>query len=516
LSETLGRGRVMLIAPELPERTYPGRPSIYYLGPHLRDAGFEVLYRDASFQHWRSDLQDFQPDVVGCGALSVQINEAIDVLKESKRLCPETVTVIGGNHATMAGQYLFPIHSGYLDAVVVGPGQRTIVAVADATVSGRWESGRGEIPGLMFWDGERVVETKPAEQIPADGYLPDLPYHPTYDFSVLGVGGKTPRTFQMMTCQGCLDACYFCENSAKRRCERRMSIPVAEAFIRRASVLGYEAVYFDDDTLTRDRDHVLALSRICRQNDMVFGGHTRPDCEDPGLIRQMADDGCRYMFSGLESRVPAILLAAHKTDEPAGYIEAYRLSFAVKKEVGISDSAFMIHGMPRLEASAAGREYNPDTLEDSKCSIEFAIWELDPNYLSMNVLRFLPGTPFSASPLFESMRPVVGPLHGGYFDRKWCEANGVENPCGTHLMLRAYEGRLSPVPVHMTPQRCYDILTFTIEEVNRKNRLPGRNQTRIVVDPWFEQHFMDVVVQVGRVVHQLAPFDVIDRASRKV
>ena len=298
-----------------------------------------------------------------------------------------------------------------------------------------------------------------------------------------------------------------------------MSLAAVERILRRAANTGYEAVYFDDDTFTREREHAIEIARLCKRFDLVFGCHTRPDCEDDDLISELVANGCRYMFSGLESAVPEVLLGANKTKDPIKYRNAYRSSYRRKNALDLPVCAFLIHGMARRAASPRGSddlthsfEWSPDTLEDSVASLEFAVRELDPTYISMNVLRFIPGVPFSEAPMFEFLRPVSGKLHGGYFDETWLLANGVSDPRAFHPILRAFEGAGSPIPRHMTPERCYAILRHAVEIVNAKNAEPGRNQSTIVVDPWFEQRFLHRQWQSGLLRYELAPLAAIEAA----
>lgn len=193
-----------------------------------------------------------------------------------------------------------------------------------------------------------------------------------------------------------------------------MAIESVERLLHRASRLKYEAVYFDDDTFTRDRSHAIAVARLCKKYGLVFGCHTRPDCEDREVITELVSNGCRYMFSGLESVVPEILLGANKTHDPKGYREAYRQSFRIKNNLGLQVSAFLIHGMARRVANAreslddaeAGLTWEPDTIDDSIASLEFALRELDPTYLSMNILRFIPATPFAEGSVLNFCAPL--------------------------------------------------------------------------------------------------------------
>lgn len=509
--------RILLASPPLLERTYPGRSPIGYLSAYLRAAGFPVATVDVDIigrAKFREVVKGFDPQIVGVTSLSVQIDQAISLIRIAKALAPNAVTVLGGNHATQAWPYL-TVHSSYLDVAVVGEGMHPLLQIAEAVDCGRWERRRGKIAGLVLFSRDSAVPTPvPKTTVSVDEYLPDLPYDPAYNFAVFREpDGRWRRTAQCMTAIGCSNACFFCESSVNARGgelrqERRMSLPQADRLLAQMAGLGYEAVYFDDDTFTRDREHALAVARMCKRYGMVFGCHTRPDCEDEALIREFVACGCRYMFAGMESAVPAILRGANKTHDPEDYKDAYRQSYNLKRTLGLSASAFMIHGMPRLENG----QFSVDTLDDSRASLEFAIRELDPAYLSMNVLRFLPGVPFSQAKQFAFLRPVEGPLHGGYFDRIWMQVNGKRDPRCKHPIMRAFEGSGSPVPVHMTPLRCYQVLQIAVELVNGKNAEPGRQQTSIVVDPWFEeQRFLVAKTTGGTLQYELAPWEAVDQ-----
>lgn len=531
MSAPTTKARVLLFSPPLRERTYPGRPPIYYLSAALRRAGYAVQTIDvdiAGVRAFANLLSTYDPNIVAGTSLSIQINDAMRLFRIAKsQLGDGVVTILGGNHATAAQDYIYPMHAGYVDAIVTGEGITPILRIADLVERGKWSSHRADVPGLIAWDRSRLIRgPQPLAEFP-DRYEPDLPDHPSYDFDIFARDDGTPRrTFQMMTAFGCQNACFFCFASTNlrgesARAERRMSLSCVERTLRRAAALGYEAVYFDDDTFTRVRDHAIGVARLCKSYGIVFGCHTRPDCEDGDLIAELVANGCRYMFSGLESAVPEILLGANKTQDPVAYQAAYRSSFRVKNELGLPDSAFLIHGLPRRtkgpgptpDEDRSHVAWAPDTIEDSVASLEFAVRELDPRYLSMNVLRFIPGVPLSESPIFEFLRPVSGPLHGGYFDEAWLRASGAEDPRCFHPILRAFEGAGSPIPRHMTPERCYGILRNAVRIVNAKNGERGRNQTRIVVDEWFRDRFLSERWHGSLLRYELAPFALIEEAA---
>jgi hypothetical protein len=210
------------------------------------------------------------------------------------------------------------------------------------------------------------------------------------------------------------------------------------------------------------------------------------DTLDDQLIARMHQAGCRYLFCGLESASPEVLLAINKTEKPGEYLEYAIRAFDGLRRHGIPCSSFLIFGCPRRVQSNGSLEFKPETADDVERSLEFAVWDLDPDYLSMNVLRFLPGVPLSFAPQYEAVRPTGRqPVHGGYYDSAWYKRTKTTDLRSKHPIYRAFEGCGSVNPPNMTPQQCYDILTKAVDMVNAKNSVQGKRQTQMVVDVRF-------------------------------
>jgi len=155
--------------------------------------------------------------------------------------------------------------------------------------------------------------------------------------------------------------------------------------------------------------------------------------------------------------------------------------------------------------------YVPETDRDVKTSLEFAIHTLDPDFLSMNILRLLPGVPFSFAPQFACVRPTgESAIHGGHYDASWYQQNGVADLRSTHPILRAFEGCGSVNPPHMHPRRCFEILSLAVDMVNTKNSQIGKRQTKIIVDTRFER-FLREEWKTGNRYYSLEAFEDIDR-----
>jgi radical SAM superfamily enzyme YgiQ (UPF0313 family) len=187
----------------LRERTYPGRPPIYYLSGALRAAGYRVKTLDVDIvgrRRFLSALRTFQPHIVAGSSLSIQIDDTLILFRATKAHSRDILTVLGGNHATAAAQYLYPLHASYLDVVVAGEGITAILKIAALVERNEWHSKRGDVPGAVFCDGATLTRGAPSSSELPDSYNPDFPYHPSYDFDIFArPDGTRRRTFQVMT-----------------------------------------------------------------------------------------------------------------------------------------------------------------------------------------------------------------------------------------------------------------------------------------------------------------------------
>jgi anaerobic magnesium-protoporphyrin IX monomethyl ester cyclase len=99
--------KIALIWPKGFDSTYSIPLPYGYLKSNIDESKYEIRIIDntisdrlSSDEHFKSDLQDFNPDLVGVSTWSPMSIEAIECLKAVKDINPEVITVIGGAHAT--------------------------------------------------------------------------------------------------------------------------------------------------------------------------------------------------------------------------------------------------------------------------------------------------------------------------------------------------------------------------------------------------------------------------------
>jgi anaerobic magnesium-protoporphyrin IX monomethyl ester cyclase len=145
-----------------------------YLAGSLKAAGFSDLrFIDAMTNNISDDdLRDIikaeKPDIVGCTSITPSIYKAERVLQIAKEVHPNTVTVLGGIHATFMYQQVLT-EAPWVDAIVRGEGEEILINLVRLIDQGRWPADRHEVKGLAFTeslaDGAQIVATPAAPTI---------------------------------------------------------------------------------------------------------------------------------------------------------------------------------------------------------------------------------------------------------------------------------------------------------------------------------------------------------------
>ena len=227
-----------------------------YLAGSLRAGGYTpVIYDAMSNWHTYDDIEkrirDEKPDVVATTAFTAEIVDALNVLKLAKGINPDIITVIGNVHPTFLYEETFNDHNAYLDYIVRGEGEVTLVELLDFLNSG---GNVEKVRSIAFYRDGRVIAT-PARPYIADlDSLPlawDLVDWPLYTYkpeegSVLAIVSSS---------RGCNQQCSFCSQQLfwKRKWRGRS----AENFVNELEYLrdtyGVNIVMISDETPTLDR-----------------------------------------------------------------------------------------------------------------------------------------------------------------------------------------------------------------------------------------------------------------------
>lgn len=515
--------KVLFVVPKFPARTYPGKTMApdYLAGAIVNKVGLskeeiEILDLDVLGKNaLEQELKKKNYDLVGISFLSFQLDYAMDiaeitnnVLKKQSKRNPNSrnyVPIIVGGHGTSQSEQVIPIYKS-IDSWIIGEGFETIVDIANSVKNGNFLSERNQIFGIKYETGGEVITTAKRPLITnLDDFIPlRLHHYDSYNFEVFDF----LKTAQMMTQFGCAGACTFCHEGTAGKHLRYRSLSSIENEIKELVNSGYRAIYFDDSTFAWDKNRTLKLIKIMKffhdAYDIVWGYNTRVDCEDEEISKAATAAGCVYSFNGVESleigplrgmgKVRAFTpskdysfynngISALKSEEE--YIDIAKKTFKRPRLKAERKSAFLIFGGPSEQNGVMAIE----TPTEAKSTILQTVWDLDPDYISINIMRFIPDAIMSHSPKYSLVRGQSEPIHAGYFSTKWRKQNKIKDQdFRSHPIYMAFEaaGDIYPVSPHMTPEYCYSILEYLVNEVNNKTTSTGR-MTEIVVDKSFKQ-----------------------------
>lgn len=243
------------------------------------------------------------PDVVGLMTECDSYHHVLQICEALARRCNARI-VLGGPHATaVARETLAAVPA--IDAIVLGEGERSFVALLEA-----YESGDGAaISGVL----RRGPDGAPIGG--GDGALVDdldeLPM-PAYDLYVPDPGEE----IFLEVGRGCPFKCTFCSTAPFWRRRHRVKSParILAEIERVVALYGPRRLHFTHDLFTTDRKWVLAVcdALVDAGVPVAWTCSARTDLVDDALLAAMAAAGCNAIYFGVESGSARILKTIQK------------------------------------------------------------------------------------------------------------------------------------------------------------------------------------------------------------
>ena len=317
--------------------------SLSYLASVLKQEGIEVRILDFLVTRYnpkklRRELEEYGPQLVGATCVTLNYPIARRMLKVCKAFDPHIFTVIGGPHVTFALEETL-LRSPWIDAIVIGEGERTLVKLARAVEEGK---DIRHVTGIAFADGGTVVKTTPKARVedldqlplPARGLLPMARYR------ALG----TPCT--VITSRGCPYNCIFCSGRRMFGPKVRFRSPglVVDEIEQLQRDFGLEKINIVDDTFTLNHHHTQAVcEEMLRRNLKIkWSVFARVDRISEELAQLMNRAGCEWMLFGVESADEGIL----QTIKKGITADDVRRGVKIASEAGINVFNSFILGLP--------------------------------------------------------------------------------------------------------------------------------------------------------------------------
>jgi anaerobic magnesium-protoporphyrin IX monomethyl ester cyclase len=261
---------------------------------------------------------------------------------------PTTPLVVGGEHPTGLPHEV--LRTSRVDYVVMGEGEETAVALAEAVASGR---SLDDVEGIAFRgrDGELVVNPR-RKRIAA---IDDIPLPAWRLFNLESYithnqpnGAARGRFIPMLATRGCPFQCTFCTSPqmwTTRWTARKPQLVVdeMEQYIRDYGIVDFQ---FEDLTAIVRRDWIL---EFCEEIDrrglnitFQLPSGTRSEAVDGEVARALKRAGCHEFAFAPESGDEAILKSIKKRVKLSRMFESAKQTM----EAGINLGCFFIIGFP--------------------------------------------------------------------------------------------------------------------------------------------------------------------------
>ncbi|MFH1998926.1 MAG: radical SAM protein, partial [Planctomycetota bacterium] len=270
---------------------------LLYIAAVLRRAGYLLDFQDLHGSHRIEDCAD----VVGIGYMSDALPRALKTAETLKRQHPGKTVILGGPGPSAVAREIvssFP----YIDVVVIGEGEETILEVMDCLARDD-RSRLSKVDGICCRIDGQVVQTPARERIRDLDALP-LPLYdciPMEEYPLINV----------VSSRGCPYRCTFCDVSPmwQRKHFRRSVESVVNELILLKERYGKTEIEFTDETFVLNRDKVSTFcERLRRERIEVRWACTgRVDLVTEDLLAEMASSGCGALFYGLESGSDVVL-----------------------------------------------------------------------------------------------------------------------------------------------------------------------------------------------------------------
>jgi anaerobic magnesium-protoporphyrin IX monomethyl ester cyclase len=336
--------RVLLLSTPHPLEESPLPPlSLSYLAGVLKQEHIDVRILDFLVTHYdpkklKRELEEYRPQLVGATCVTLNYPIARRMLRVCKSFDPRIFTAIGGPHVTFALEETL-LKSPWIDAIVIGEGERTLVELARAVTEGK---DIRDVPGIAYAYGDRVVKTSPRglienlDQLP----LPARELLPMARYRALG----TPCT--VITSRGCPYNCIFCSGHRMFGPRVRFRSPglVVDEIEKLQRDFGLARINIVDDTFTLNHNHTRAVcEEMLRRNlKTKWSVFARVDRISENLAQLMNRAGCEWLLFGVESADEDILKTIKKGITP----EDVRRGVKIASGAGINVFNSFILGLP--------------------------------------------------------------------------------------------------------------------------------------------------------------------------
>jgi anaerobic magnesium-protoporphyrin IX monomethyl ester cyclase len=338
-----------------------------YLAGAVREAGFEPVIYDAmtkrhGYKEIKKEIKKVKPDYVASTAITSTLPDSLEVLKLSKEINADVVTIIGGVHPNFMFEEV--LENDCVDYVVRGEGEETLkelLLCLDTSES------PDSVKGISYKRGEKIIST------PSRPFINDLDSLPTawdlidwrdYRYFVI----PKSRLGSVSTSRGCSHDCTFCSQQKFWHQSWRGRSPesVVKEIEQLAIVYGVNVFLFPDEHPTHDSERWEKLMDLLIEKDLdiyvLMETRAEDIVRDKDILWKYKKAGVIHIYIGVEATDQETLDLIKKDVNVEIGMEAIRL---IHEQGMITETSFLL-GFPHETKESVAKTlklskiYNPD------------------------------------------------------------------------------------------------------------------------------------------------------------
>ncbi len=292
-------------------------------------------------------LVSFQPDIVGTTAMTTDAYQAKAVLRITRQLLPDALTLIGGHYPTFLPE---EYREGFVDVIFKGEGELGFRELLD-----RWSADRQKQPGARqgrdclldiagtevrteadAWvDSGKRPWARKLDELPAPNRGLIHRYQGQYFFL-----GAAPMA-SIFTSRGCSFDCNFC--AIWEFYDRKTRFLSAKAIADRMEACDEPFLFFLDDNFLSRTDRLVQLCDEIEERGIkkhwMSQGRADFVAANPELIARLARNGLMGLLSGYETNDEDALAGLNKRST----LDANKKAAKILRDNGvISTGIFMV------------------------------------------------------------------------------------------------------------------------------------------------------------------------------
>lgn len=282
--------------------------------------------------------------VIGLTTTTATYQSALSIAKAARSLWgSRAIILFGGPHASADPKTIIETHTGIVDYLIVGEGERAIAEFLQS-----WPDIE-RVPGLAFSKKGKFTKSKPPLPL-VEAELDQLTLDDEW-FSKTGHPGKFD-SFTYVSARGCPLSCAFCavSNQAIRAKSPEVFREEIASIVRR----GYRRIAIEDNFFAHSPARTAAVCSALEDlrselPDFEWDCQTRVEAvARTGTAQRLADAGCSAVYVGVEALAPNALKFLGKAVNEQRYLDLiFNRALPALFDAGLSVHLNIQFGLPR-------------------------------------------------------------------------------------------------------------------------------------------------------------------------